>query len=127
MYPSTLDEIFDYCNHVNQLGYFCRNISKCLLLDEKNNIIEHSHIIFFSELNIKRMIISENILIDGKFTYPKNFYQTLILMFYDPIIFKMIPGIFISINNKTLQGYQVAFSYIRDYIYKYIKNDQKKN
>ena len=38
-------------------------------------------------------------------------------MFYDPILFKMIPGIFIGINNKTLQDYTLIFRFIRDYIY----------
>ena len=37
-------------------------------------IIEHNHIIFFTELSINRLIISENLLIDGTFTYPKGFY-----------------------------------------------------
>ena len=39
------------------------------------------------------------------------------------ICFKMIPGIFIVINNKTLEGYNQSFKYIRDYIYNYVKND----
>ena len=59
-------------------------------------------------------------------TYPKNFYQTIIIMFYDPICFKMIPGIFIAINNKTLEGYTECFKYIKEYIYNYIKNDYDK-
>ena len=33
-------------------------------------------------------------------------------MLYDPISFKMIPGIFIAINNKTLEGYKECFKYI---------------
>ena len=87
MFPQTLDEIYEYCKNVEDLGYFCRNISKCLLLDNKGNIIEHSHIIFFTELMIKRILTSENLLIDRTFTYPKNFYQTIIIMLYDPICF----------------------------------------
>ena len=43
-------------------------------------------------------------------------------MFYDPILFKIVPGIFIAINNKTLEGYNQCFKYIRDYIYNYVKN-----
>ena len=126
IFPETLDEIFEYSKNVEDLGYFCRNISKCLLLDNNGEIIEHSHIIFFTEIMIKRIIISENLLIDGTFTYPKSFYQTIIIMFYDPICFKMIPGIFIAINNKTLEGYNQCFKYIRDYIYNYVKNDLNK-
>ena len=44
-------------------------------------------------------------------------------MFYDPICFQMIPDIFIAINNKTLEGYNEFCKYIRDYIYKYVKDD----
>ena len=123
IFPETLDELFEYSKNVEDLGYFCRNISKCFLIDKKGNIIEHSHIIFFTEIMIKRLLTAENLLIDGTFTYPKNFYQTIIIMFYDPICFKMIPGIFIAINNKTLEGYTECFKYIKEYIYNYIKND----
>ena len=56
--------------------------------------------IFFTDDNIKRIIASENLLIDATFIYPKSFYQTLIIMFYDPIYLKMFPGIFIAMNNK---------------------------
>ena len=125
-FPSTLDEIYDYCNYIEGLGYFCRSVSRESLLDEKKQIIDHSHLIFFTELSIKRLIISENLLIDGTFTYPKGYYQTIIIMFYDPIIFKMIPGIFIAVNNKTKPGYIKIFSFIRDYIYKYVANDLNK-
>ena len=112
-FPSMLDEIYDYCNYIEGLGYFCRSVSRESLLDEKKQIIDHSHLIFFTELSIKRLIISENLLIDGTFTYPKGYYQTIIIMFYDPIIFKMIPGIFIAINNKTKQGYTKIIRFIR--------------
>ena len=125
-FPKGLDEIFIYSNYIEDLGYFCRSISKSILYDSKNKIIEHNHIIFFTELSIKRLIISENLLIDGTFTYPKGYYQTIIIMFYDPLLFKMIPGIFIGINNKTLQGYTLVFRFIRDYIYKYCQNDLSK-
>ena len=75
---------------------------------------------------MKRLLTSENLLIDSTFTFPKNFYQTIIIMFYDPLCFKMIPGIFIAINNKTLEGYSESFKFIRDYIYNYINNDYNK-
>lgn len=74
IFPETLDDLLEYCKNVEDLGYFCRNISKCFLIDKKGNIIEHSHIIFFTEIMIKRLLTAENLLIDGTFTYPKNFY-----------------------------------------------------
>ena len=44
--------------------------------------------IFFTDDIIKRIIASENLLIDATFIYPKLFYQTLIIMFYDLFILK---------------------------------------
>ena len=63
IFPETLDEIFEYSKNLENLGYLCRNISKCVLLDNTGNIIEYSHIIFFTGIMIKRIIISENLLI----------------------------------------------------------------
>ena len=125
-FPKGSDEIFIYSNYIEDLRYFCRSISKSFLYDSKNKIIEPNHIIFFTELSIKRLIISKNLLIDGTFTYPKGYYQTIIIMFYDPLLFKIIPGIFIGFNNKTFQGYTLIFRFIRDYIYKYCQNDLSK-
>ena len=73
---------------------------------------------FFTDDNIKRIIASENLLIDATFIYPKSFYQTLIIMFYDPIYFKMFPGIYVAMNNKYYEGYLEAFKYIKYYICK---------
>ena len=42
--------------------------------------------------------------------------QTIIFMYYDIIIEKMIPGIFSVTNNKTEEGYFDSFHYIKDYI-----------
>ncbi len=50
-----------YSNYIKDLGYFCRSISKSILYDSENKIIEHNNIIFFIELSIKRLIISENL------------------------------------------------------------------
>ena len=44
--------------------------------------------------------------------------QTIIIMYYDILIEKMIPGIFIVINNKTFEGYVDCFTYIKNYINK---------
>ena len=58
--------------------------------------------------------------------YRKLFYQIIIIMFYYPICFKMIPGIFIAINNKILEWYIVIFNYIKEYFYNYVDEDLKK-
>ena len=44
--------------------------------------------------------------------------QTIIIIYYDVIIEKMILGIFIIINNKTQEGYKDSFTYIKEYINK---------
>ena len=49
---------------------------------------------------MKRLIVSEYILIDGTFVFPESYKQTLIIMYYDNILKKLIPSIFIITNNK---------------------------
>ena len=41
--------------------------------------------------------------------------QTIIVMYYDIIIEKMIPEIIIIINNKTEKRYKGCFNYIKEY------------
>ena len=72
--------------------------------------------IFFSDFDIKRLINSEHLLLDGTFIFPIGYMQTIIIMYYDIIIEKMIPGIFIVSNNKTHEGYLDSFFYIKNYI-----------
>ena len=67
--------------------------------------------------------MSEFILIDGTFVFPDNYKQTLIIMYYDNIINKMIPSIFIVTNNKICEGYILIFDFIKRYITSYIKNE----
>jgi hypothetical protein len=57
--------------------------------------------IFFSDFDIKRLINSEHLLVDRTFIFPIGFMQAIIIMYYDVIIEKMIPRIFIVANNKT--------------------------
>ena len=52
-------------------------------------------------------------------------WQLLLIMYYDVIIEKMIPGIFIIISNKTPEGYKDSFTYIKEYINK--SNKQRRN
>ena len=72
--------------------------------------------IFFSDFDIKRLIKSEHLLIDGTFVKPIGFLQAIIIMYYDIIIDKMIPGIYIIINNKTYEGYYDSFLFIKNFI-----------
>ena len=47
-------------------------------------------------------------------------------MYYAPLLYKMIPGIFIVSNNKNYKGYETIFIYIKNYLLLYVKNDKKK-
>ena len=73
--------------------------------------------IFFSDNAITQLINSENLLIDGTFMAPNNFIQTVIIMYFDPIYEKMIPGIFLTINNKFKNGYIEIFQYIKTFCF----------
>ena len=88
------------------------------LVTKEKKTIDHKAILFFTDFDIKRFIISEHILLDGTFIFPEGFMQTIIIMYYDILIEKMIPGIFIVINNKTFEGYIDCFTYIKNYINK---------
>ena len=74
---------------------------------------------FYSDFDFKRIFASEHILVEWTFVYPSGFTQTIIILYYDIIIFKFIPGIFILINNKTQLGYEHAFRYIKENMDKY--------
>ena len=119
----TIDNLFEYCNTNNDIGIFCRDINITYIFDSKKKIFKHEHIIFFLEESIKRMIVSEYLLIDATFVFPENYAQTIIIMFYDNILKKMLPGIFIITNNKIYEGYLLIFSYIKRYLLTYINNE----
>ena len=48
------------------------------------------------------------------------------MMYFDPILGKMVPGIFAPLNNKSSVGYNQVFAYIKEYIFQTINNDIKK-
>lgn len=95
---------------------FCRDISKKNIYINNNEVLSHSHIIFFTDDSINRLINAENILIDGTFISPKTFYQAIIIMHPDPIYYKIIPAFFATINNKTLIGYNEIFKVLKNFI-----------
>ena len=75
--------------------------------------------IFFSNFDFKRLYVSKHILIDGTYVFPSGFVQTIIILYYDYIVFKFIPSIYILINNKITIGNEHAFRDIKEYIIKY--------
>jgi len=125
-YPNTIDEIFKYSKEIKDLGLFCRDISIKNLYNNEKEIFIHKHMIFFCDFSISYLINSNHILIDGKFMAPEGFVQTIIIMYLDPIYEKMIPGIFITINNKFKNGYIEIFEYIKQYIINFINNKKEK-
>ena len=62
---------------------------------------------------MKRLICSENILTDCTFSYPKDFYETMIIIFYDNLYNKMIPDVFVTVNNKNQEGYKAIFKSLK--------------
>ena len=115
-YELHLENVYEYTKTLKNDEYFCRNISIKQLITKDKHIIEHKSLIFFSDFDIKRLINSEHLLLDGTFIFPVGYMQTIIIMYYDIIIEKMIPGIFIVSNNKTQEGYLDCFYYIKNYI-----------
>ena len=91
--------------------------------DSENIIFTHKHIIFYIDDIIKRLISAENILIDYTFCYPQDFYETIIIMFYDNLYNKMISGVFVTVNNKKQEGYKAIFDSLKIDILSYIDND----
>ena len=47
-------------------------------------------------------------------------------MYYDIYNSKMIPAIFIYMDNKTMEGYIFVFQYIKYYIHKILRNKKIK-
>ena len=121
-YQLNLENIYEYAEKLCNGENFCRNVTIKQLLTHDKKIINHKAIIFFSDFDIKRLAFSKHLLIDGTFIFPTGFLQTIIIMYYDEIINKMIPGIYITINNKTEEGYTDIFIYIKYYIDKLLKN-----
>ena len=112
-----MEDIYEY-SKLNKDKNFCRAITIKQLITKDKKTIDHKSLLFFSDFDIKRLINSEHILLDGTFIYPIDYMQTIIFMYYDIITEKMIPGIFLIINNKTFEGYVDSFMDIKNYIKK---------
>lgn len=86
--------------------FFCREISEKQLITNHHKIIKDKSIILFSDCDIKRLSYNKHLLVDGTFIYPSGYKQTVIIMYFDEILNKMIPGVFILLNNKYKEGYK---------------------
>ena len=67
------------------------------------------YIIWGNDENISRLRLSKNYFIDGTFHHPPEFKQLLIIMYRDIISSQNIPGIYIVINGKFEEFYDILF------------------
>ena len=121
-----MSEIYEYANSFNELGVVCQFYEVKNIINDKKEIFEHKQMIFFTEYDFKRIFSSEHILIDATYIFPVGFSETIIIMYYDIIIFKFIPAIYILINNKTKVGYTHIFKDLYEYINNYEKEIKNK-
>ena len=98
-------------NKSNNEKYFCIYIIIKQIISKDKKIINHKPMIFFTDFDIKQLIAISHLLVDGIFMYPTGFYQTLIIMYFDVITAKMIPVIFLIINNKTEEIHRCIYIY----------------
>jgi len=93
--------------------YLSKYIYKNINSEEQ---IQHEHIIFMSPFQIRRMAKSKHLYFDCTFVYPKDFSQLIIILYFDDDIQKRAPGCYILINNKTENGYKMAFKSFKEII-----------
>ena len=126
LFPNNSDELFKYAKNLPNGEDFIRSCINTYIYTNKNKKINHKHLLFFSDYDAKRIIASENFLIDCTFSFPVGYKETLIIMYLDSIELKMIPGIFCCTNNKTYEGYKYIFNDILEKLLAYSKNNKKK-
>ena len=124
-YQLNLENIYEYAEKLPNEENFCRSVTIKQLIGKDKKIINQKAIIFFSDFDIKKLSFSKHLLLDGTFIFPSGFSQTIIIMYYDEILDKMLPGIYIAINNKTEEGYKDVFRYIKYYIDNILKDREK--
>ena len=92
----SLSDINKYANSFEEIGQIARAYEVKTIVNEERKYLEHKHIIFYTEYHFKRLFSSDNILMDCTYVYPLGFSQTMIIMYYDIIVFKFIPWNFYS-------------------------------
>ena len=99
---------FDYKNNLILREYR----TKIGLKKNSTTILENEFIIWANEENIKRIRKAKYFYIDGTFPHPPEFKQLLIIMYKDIITNLKIPGIYILLNGKNKDLYDLAFDSI---------------
>ena len=86
-----------------------------MLYNKSNNTqFEHEHVIYISDYFIKKLNKASHFYIDGTFIYPPEFKQLIVILYYDDVINKRMPGLFALINNKKENYYLYLFQRIKD-------------
>lgn len=73
----------------------------------KQKLIDSEFFIWASDFLILRTRDSEYLKINSTFHYPKGFAQLMIIMYYDQVIDKYIPSIYIIMNSKNESTYDL--------------------
>ena len=77
--------------------------------NNKNKINCFEYVIWANDENLKRMRKANHYYIDCTFHHPKEYKQSLIVIYKDNITDLKIPGIYILLNNKTQSLYNLDF------------------
>jgi len=89
------------------------------ILEENNKKkSNYEYIIWGNSENIMRLRVSKNIFIDCTYHHPPGFYQLLIIMYKDIITELKIPALYILLNSKNEQMYDLVFESIINIIIK---------
>ena len=102
---SIFDNKYDYENRLIFREY------RVIPVEENNKKANASfeYVIYGNNENIARMRKSNHFFIDGTFHHPSDFSQLLIIMYKDCITSLKIPGLYILLNSKKEQLYDLAF------------------
>ena len=95
--------------------------TKLGLKENSTTLLINEFIIWANEENIKRIRKAKYFYIDGTFHHPPEFKQLLIIMYKDIITNLKIPGIYILLNGKNKELYDLTF----DSIIKILTDDRK--
>ena len=105
---SVLFNPYDYQNRLILREYRTLYIIKDVKI--KPSLLEY--IIWSNEENIKRIRKAKHYFIDSTFHHPPEFKQLLIVMYKDIITDLKIPGIYILMNEKSENLYDIVFNSI---------------
>ena len=108
--------IFDIICTKDHTIYLKEVVHKYIYNSKGDAIYWHRHIIWMSNFNIKRIRFSNHYYLDGTYIATKEFYQLLILIYYDKNSNSKIPALYILIISKFENIYIIVLSSLRNII-----------